>query len=258
MNGAEPVRIETMRAFTDAFAAAGFRLEAFWPVYGLAEATLLVTGGSDSPLPLVQHVDRGALELDRVVNGAPDAPTTVALVGCGKARGGQQLAIVDPETHRRSRADKIGEIWVAGPSVALGYLGNPEKTARTFAAYIADTGDGPFLRTGDLGFLRDGELFITGRYKDLVVIDGANYYPNDIEVTVQGCHPALQTGRSAVFAVTLEPDGAPQLVVVQEVDREGVTEAELNDIAGAVQAAVIAHHRVSVNSLILVPARGFP
>ncbi|TXH25707.1 MAG: fatty acyl-AMP ligase [Mycobacterium sp.] len=258
MNGAEPVRIETMRAFAEAFAPAGFRLESFWPVYGLAEATLLVSGGSDSPLPVVQHVDRGALESDRVIDGAPDSPTTVALVSCGEVRGGQQLAIVDPETHRRSGADQIGEIWVAGPSVARGYLGNPQKTARTFAAYISGTGEGPFLRTGDLGFVRDGELYIAGRCKDLIVIDGANYYPNDIEVTVQGCHSALQAGRGAVFAITREPDAAPQLVITQEVACDRVTEAELNEIVGAVLGAVTAHHRVSVESFILLPAKQIP
>ncbi|WP_409436886.1 fatty acyl-AMP ligase [Mycobacterium sp. SMC-14] len=257
MNGAEPVRMETMRAFAEAFAPAGFRLEAFRPVYGLAEATLLVTGDSDSELPVVRHVDRVALESDRVVDGAPDAPTTVTLVGCGKPRGGQQLAIVDPETHRRSGIDEVGEIWVAGPSVARGYLGDPEKTARTFAAHIAETGEGPFLRTGDLGFLSNGDLYITGRYKDLVVIGGANYYPNDIEVTVQGCHPAFLSGRSAVFAVTPE-SGAAQLVMVQEVDRERVTEGDLNEMVNAVQAALASHHGIQADSIVLVQPRSIP
>lgn len=256
MNGAEPVRMETMRAFADAFAPAGFRLEAFWPVYGLAEATLLVTGDSDSALPVVRHVDRGALESDRVVGGAPDAPTTVTLVGCGKPRGGQQLAIVDPETHRQCGVDEIGEIWVAGPSVARGYLSNPEKTERTFAVHIAETGEGPFLRTGDLGFLDDGELYIAGRYKDLVVIGGANYYPNDIEVTVQGCHPAFSVGRSAAFAVTPELD-ATQLVVVQELDWT-VGEAELAQIVDAIQAALAAHHGIEADSVVLVRQRSIP
>ena len=256
MNGAEPVRTETMRVFAEAFAPAGFRAQAFWPVYGLAEATLLVTGGSDSVLPVVCHVDRGALESDRVVDGAPDAPTTVALVGCGKARGGQQLAIVDPESHRRCGINEIGEIWVAGSSVARGYLGNPDKTARTFAAYITETGEGPFLRTGDLGFLRDGELYITGRYKDLVVIDGANYYPNDIEVTVQGSHPAFRSGRGAVFAVSSESVAA-QLVVVQEVDR-AVGESGLAEMVDAVQGGLAEHHGVQAGSVVLVPQRSIP
>lgn len=256
MNGAEPVRMETMRAFADAFAPAGFRLAAFWPVYGLAEATLLVTGGSDSPLPVVRHVDRVALESDRVADSAPDAPTTVTLVGCGKARGGQQLAIVDPETHRRCGTDEVGEIWVAGASVARGYLGNLEKTERTFAVHIAETGERPFLRTGDLGFLRDGELYITGRYKDLVVIGGANFYPNDIEVTVQGCHPAFSVGRSAAFAVTPELD-ATQLVVVQELDWT-VGEVELAQIVDAIQAALAAHHGIEADSVVLVRQRSIP
>lgn len=256
MNGADPVRIETMRAFADVFAPTGFRLEAFWPVYGLAEATLFVTGGSSSPLPVVQHVDRGALEADRVADGAPDAPTTMTLVGCGKPQGAQ-LAIVDPETHRRSGADEVGEIWIAGPSVARGYLGNPEKTERIFTAHITETGEGPFLRTGDLGFLRDGELYITGRYKDLVVIDGANYYPNDIEATVQNCHAALVSGRGAVFAVAPQEGAAAQLVVAQEVDR-AVGEAEFAELVGAIQTAITKHHGLQADSVVLVEARRIP
>lgn len=256
MNGAEPVRMDTMRAFAEAFAPSGFRGQAFRPVYGLAEATLLVTGGSDSVLPVVCHADRGALESDRIAEGAPDAPTTVALVGCGQVRGGQQLAIVDPETHRRCGMDEVGEIWVAGPSVARGYLSNPEKTQRTFAAYIAESGEGSFLRTGDLGFVRDGELFITGRYKDLVVINGANYYPNDIEVTVQGCHPAFRSGRGAVFAVTPE-SGTAQLIVVQEAEG-AVGEKELAQMADAIQGRLAEHHGIQAVSVVLVPPRSIP
>src|SRR5699024_1248984 len=139
-----------------------------------------------------------------VVDAAPDDAGAMAVVGCGRAQGGQEVVIVDPETHRPRGADEVGEIWIAGPSVAQGYWGRPEETEQTFAAFVAETGEGPFLRTGDLGFLRSGELFVAGRVKDLVVIGEANYYPNDIEATVQDCHPALLSGRGAVSAVPSE------------------------------------------------------
>jgi acyl-CoA synthetase (AMP-forming)/AMP-acid ligase II len=257
MNGAEPVRAVTLQAFAEAFAPAGFRPEAFMPAYGLAEATLLVSGGSESRLPVVHHVDRSALGEDRVVDAAPDEPTAVALVGCGRPRGGQQVVIVDPENRQRCGTDEVGEIWIAGPSVGHGYWANPDETEQTFAAYLSDTDEGPFLRTGDLGFLRGGELFITGRCKDLIIIRGANYYPNDIELTVQDCHPAFLSGRGAVFAVTSEPNAAEQLIVVQEVDRQ-VGEIKLDEMVDAIQAAITEHHGIQADSVILVDPMRIP
>ncbi|WP_343598742.1 fatty acyl-AMP ligase [Mycobacterium sp.] len=262
MNGAEPVRETTLRAFADAFAPAGFRPEAFLPVYGLAETALLVSGRSDSALPTVAHVDRTALGEDRVADAAPDDATAATLVGCGRPRGGQRVVIVDPETRVPRGPDEVGEIWIAGPSVAQGYWGRPEETEHTFSVFLADTGSdqfrGPFLRTGDLGFLRSGELFVTGRCNGLVVIDGHNYYPNDIETTVQDCHPAFLSGRGAVFAVTPQPGAVEQLVVVQEMDRDRIGEAELIEMATAIQTAVTEHHGIAAHSVILVEPMRIP
>ncbi|KAA8956427.1 fatty acyl-AMP ligase, partial [Mycobacterium sp.] len=258
MSGAEPVREATLRAFADAFAPAGFRPEAFLPVYGLAEATLLVSGRSDSALPTVVHVDRAALGEDRVVEAAPDDATAASVVGCGRPRGDQRIVIVDPETRLPRGPDEVGEIWIAGPSVAQGYWGRPEETEQTFAAVVADTGEGPFLRTGDLGFLRDGELFVAGRCKDLVIIRGDHYYPNDIEDTVQSCHPALVSGRGAVFAAAPTGGAADQLVVVQEVDRDRIGEAELTEMVQAVQAALTQHHGIAADSVVLVAPMRIP
>jgi acyl-CoA synthetase (AMP-forming)/AMP-acid ligase II len=258
MNGAEPVRAETMQAFAEAFAPAGFRPETFNAVYGLAEATVMVSGGSDSAVPLVQHVDRGALQDDRVVEAAPSHPSALTLVGCGRPQGVQRLVIVDIETRRACGPDRVGEIWVSGPSVASGYWGRPQETEQTFAAFVSDTGEGPFLRTGDLGFLRSGELFITGRCKDLIVIRGGNYYPNDIEFTVQQCHPALLSGRGAAFAITPQPGGAEQLVIVQEADRHRIRDVDIRDVMAAVQAAVAEHHGLSVQSFIVVEPMRIP
>lgn len=258
MNGAEPVHAETLRTFAEAFAEAGLRPEALMPVYGLAEASLLVSGGSAHDAPVIRWVDRGALGEDRVVDADPAADGTVSLVSCGLPRGGQRLVIADPETRRLRGADEVGEIWLAGPSVAAGYRGKPEDTEKTFGAYLADTREGPFLRTGDLGFLHDGELFITGRCKDLIILAGNHYYPNDIEVVVQSCHPVLLAGRGAAFAITSESGTAEQLVVVQEVARQRIQDTDLPHLVAAAGAALAKHHGVVPQRFVLVDQMTIP
>jgi acyl-CoA synthetase (AMP-forming)/AMP-acid ligase II len=257
MNGAEPVRPTTLRSFADAFGPAGFRPIAVMPIYGQAEATALISGGSDSPGPVTQHIDRAALGQDRVVDATSEAPTAVALVSCGRPQGGQRVVIVNPETRDECGPDEVGEIWVTGPIVAQGYWNKPTETEQTFAAHLADTGQGPFLRTGDLGFLRSGELFVTGRCKDLVMVGGNNYYPNDIEATVQGCHSALSAGRGAVFSVMPESGAAEELTVVQEVDGH-VGEAEFRGIVGAIQTAIAEHHLIQAHTVVLVAPMQIP
>ncbi|WP_166903321.1 fatty acyl-AMP ligase [Mycobacterium sp. DL440] len=258
MNGAEPVQAATLEKFAEAFAPAGFRPEALCPVYGLAEATLLVSGGSDSALPVVAHVDRTGLQADRVVDVEPGHPSAVALVGCGRPRGGQHVVVIDPLTHRPCGADEVGEIWIAGPSVGWGYWARPDETAQTFSAVAAEVSGGPFLRTGDLGFLRSGELYITGRCKDLVVIRGGNYYPSDIERTVQDSHPALVSGRGAVFAITPGLGAVEQMVIVQEVARQRDGSVDLSAVADAVRAAVTARYGVEPNAVLLVEHLSIP
>ncbi|MGH3969963.1 MAG: fatty acyl-AMP ligase [Mycobacterium sp.] len=255
MNGVEPVRAATMRAFADAFAPAGFRREAFMPVYGLAEATGLVAGGSAAPLPVVRHLDRAALHADRVVDVDPDDPGAVEVVGCGRPRA--QVVIVHPVTRRSCRPDAVGEVWIAGPSVARGYWAAPAATEQIFGAMPAHARYGPFLRSGDRGFVRGGQLFITGRCSDLVVVDGARYYPDGIEATVAHCHPVLVSGRGAVFAVAPKSGGAEQLVVVQEVSRR-VSEAKFSEILRLIQAAITEHHGVQADSIILVQSMRIP
>lgn len=258
MNGAEPVQAATLEKFAEAFAPAGFRPEALCPVYGLAEATLLVSGGSDSALPVVAHVDRTGLQVDRVVDVDPGHPSALALAGCGRPRGGQEVAIVDPLTHRRCGADEVGEIWIAGPSVGWGYWARPDETTQTFSATLPDESGGPFLRTGDLGFLRSGELYITGRCKDLVVIRGGNYYPNDIERTVQDCHPTLVSGRGAIFAITPGLGAVEQMVIVQEVARRQEGSADLAAVADAIRTAVTTRYGVEPNAVLLVEHLSIP
>lgn len=255
MNGAEPVQAATMQAFAEAFAPAGFRREAFMPVYGLAEATLLVSGGSDSPTPVVCHLDRGGLQKDRIVDADPNDPGAVALVSCGRPR--QQISIVDPETRRRCEPDQVGEIWISGPGVGRGYWGLREETEEIFRAFVADTGEGPFVRTGDMGFVCGAELFVAGRCKDLIVIDGHHFYPHDIELTVQECRPDFRSGRGAAFAMAAESGGVETLVVVQEIDG-GIDELDFRAAVEAIQAALATHHGIQADSVVLVEPRAIP
>ena len=256
--GAEPVRTATLDGFAELFGPSGFRAESFYPVYGLAEGTLLVSGGSDLPTPMVQHIDRVALGDNRVIDVAADDPNVATLVGCGKPRGGQRVIIVDPETRLECAADRVGEIWVSGGSVAHGYWGAPELSAETFAATLADSGEGPFLRTGDLGFLHSGELFVTGRRKDLIIIRGTNHYPNDIELTVQNTNPALLRGRGAVFSIAPEPGAAEQLVVVQEVDPSRLAGEQADEAMQVIRTAVTENHSVRTHAVVLVQPLQLP
>jgi acyl-CoA synthetase (AMP-forming)/AMP-acid ligase II len=181
-NGAEPIRCDTLEHFAAAFAPCGFRWEAFYSCYGMAEAALMISGGLHTASPIIKTVQGEALESDRVLATSAESENVRTLIGCGQTLPGQKIAIVNPETLTRCQPDEVGEIWVSGPSVGVGYWNRTEETERTFRAYLSDTGEGPFLRTGDLGFLQDGELFITGRAKDLIIIRGRNLYPQDIEL----------------------------------------------------------------------------
>ncbi|HEX8743233.1 MAG TPA: fatty acyl-AMP ligase [Thermoleophilaceae bacterium] len=212
-NGAEPIRAGTLEAFATAFAPCGFRREAFHPCYGLAEATLMVTAGERDEPPTLLRVDARALERGR---SEPVAGDGVELVGCGGPDAEHELAIVDPETLLRCEPGQIGEVWVAGPSVARGYLGHAEETARAFGARIAGEASGRrFLRTGDLGFSSDGELFVVGRIKDLLVVNGRNLHPHDVEVVAEAVD-GLRPHSSAVFALGDSALGDERVGIVAE------------------------------------------
>lgn len=219
-NGAEPIREATLRAFFAAFQPHGFRWRAFSPSYGLAEATLKVTTTrADEPLQAVD-LDRAALEEGKVVEVGEGVEGVSRHVGCGRSDIGAEILIVDPETLEPCPPDRVGEIWVASASVAAGYWNRPEPTKQVFEAFtrpdaVGEGGRGPFLRTGDLGFFRHGELFVTGRLKDLIIRRGRNYYPQDIERVVEAAHPALRPGCGAAFA--LGGSAGEGLVVMQEI-----------------------------------------
>jgi phthiocerol/phenolphthiocerol synthesis type-I polyketide synthase C len=255
--GAEPVRAATMDRFAEAFACAGFRSEAFHPVYGLAEATLLVAGGSNSAVPVVRHVDGIAMREHRVVDVGPEHPAATQFVGCGRTHNGQELVIADPESRQPCGVGEVGEIWLSGGGVAAGYWGRPEETEQTFQAFLSD-GRGPFLRTGDLGFQLDDELFVTGRLKDLVIIRGRNYYPEDIEANVQDSHPGLLRGRGACFSVTPESGSDEELVVVQEVDRSLIGEGDVSEVIAAIRTSITEHHEIRPYAVVLVDLLQIP
>ncbi|XYH99926.1 alpha/beta fold hydrolase [Sorangium sp. So ce1128] len=262
LSGAEPVRADTIDAFVAAFRGCGFRREAFYPAYGLAEATVLATGGAVAAPPVVRTFDGGALARRLVRPATGDSGDARPLVGCGQPPPDHRLAIVHPDTLSPCRPDEVGEIWLAGPSVAQGYWQQPEATRRTFAAHIAGTGEGPFLRTGDLGFVHDGQLFINGRIKDLIVVRGLNHHPQDIEATVAEAHRLVRPGCTAALAVAR--DGEEHLVVVAEVDTRALAEGgepraqALDDVVLAVRRAVSERHGVAPSQVVLLKAGTIP
>jgi acyl transferase domain-containing protein/acyl-CoA synthetase (AMP-forming)/AMP-acid ligase II/acyl carrier protein len=253
-NGAEPIRAETLERFAAAFAPYGFQPEAAYPCYGLAESTLIVTGGLHERPPVKLSVSRTALERHRAAPIDASHPDARILVGCGSPLLDQRVAIVDPESLTPCPADVPGEIWIAGPSVAQGYWQRPEDSERCFGARTTD-GDGPFLRTGDLGFFHAGELYVTGRIKDLIIIRGRNLYPQDVEQTAEASHPALRNGCGAAFAI--ETDGEERLIYVSELERTGRT-TPADEVAAAVTRAVVEALEVPVDAVVLLKPGGIP
>lgn len=247
-NGAEPVRAETMDRFAEVFGPAGFRRESHFPCYGLAEATLLVTGGG------VERVEVRPTLLQRGAIAPATPADSRTLVSCGRARDDQQVAIVAPESNIRCAPHEVGEIWTRSASVARGYWSRPAETERTFGALLAgeQSDSRTWLRTGDLGFLRDGELFVTGRLKDLIIVRGRNHYPQDIEETAEGAHPDVRPGCSAAFSI--DADGEEQVVVVLEVR----TPASHNAVVAAVRQAVADQHDLHVQTVVSLAPRSIP
>ena len=343
-NGAEPIRWETLEKFSEIFAECGFRREAFYPCYGMAEATLMISGGVKADFPAVKVVRREGLESDRVVeeNLTPQPPSLRgkgeqfspllageglgerfspllareelgerfshlfageglgerfspllageglgerfspllagegkgenfspllageglgerskdirSFVSCGRTLPEQQIVIVHPEKLTRCQPDEVGEIWVSGPSIGQGYWNRKQETEATFCAYLADKEEGPFLRTGDLGFSQNGELFITGRLKDVVIIRGRNLYPQDIELTAERSHPALRKGSVAAFAVEVENE--ERLVIVQELEFR--QKPDFEEAIAAIRQAVTLEQEVQVYAVVLIKGGSIP
>ena len=256
-NGAEPVQAETLDLFAQRFERCGFRYEAFYPCFGLAEATLLVTGGQLGQKPVIMPIDADALANGKAEEATDETEKTRWLVSSGQNLIDQRTAIVDPETELECPEGTVGEIWVRGPSIAQGYWDAPDATEYTFRATIKDTGEGPFMRTGDLGFVKDGEFFVTGRIKDLIIIHGVNVYPQDIEATVQRVHSALRVNSGGAFMVD---DGqSERLVIVQEIDRTFVHEPKaVAELFAAIRKAVAIDHEIAPDAIVLIKAGSVP
>jgi acyl-CoA synthetase (AMP-forming)/AMP-acid ligase II len=249
--GAEPVRAETLERFARRFEPVGFRHEAFYPCYGMAEATLFVSGGRPGRGPVIKTVDGEALERHRVQ--APGAAATRRrLVGCGHAQGDQVIAVVDPESAVPCPDGQVGEVWVSGANVAPGYWG---RTDAAFRTRLAD-GTGSFLRTGDLGFLDGGELYITGRIKELIIVRGRNLYPHDVERCVAQSHALLEGAMGAAFSLDLDEE--ERLVVVHEVARRRPSDGEMLDAHWAATEAVARDLDAHLHELVLLLPGGLP
>ena len=254
-DGAEPIRAETIDRFSRAFAHIGFTREAFFTCYGLAEATLFVSGGGGvwGQGPYTLDVSRAGLEQKRVAPAT--AGDRLRLVSSGAPAVGQALRIVDPDTQASCDDRRVGEIWVTGESVAQGYWNRPEESVATFGATIAGEGETTYLRTGDLGFVDDGQLFVTGRLKDLIILGGRNYYPQDLELAAERCHPSLRPGHAAAFALTT--DGAERLAIVLEVTRHH-RESQHEAVFAAVRRALAEREGVLPDVIVLVAQNAIP
>jgi acyl-CoA synthetase (AMP-forming)/AMP-acid ligase II len=257
LNGAEPVRASTMDRFASTFAPYGFDAKSIHPAYGMAEATLLISAGRRGTGPITRWIDRETLQRNQIVAPA-QAHDAQILVGCGRQLAGEGLAIVYPETRMLLGRGLVGEVWVAGPHVAQGYWRNPEATASVFRARTA-SGDAQYwLRTGDLGFIdEDGELYITGRIKDLIIIRGINHYPQDIEETVQDCHAALRRHCGAAFSVP-DHNHEEQLVLVQEVERTFRRQIAIEEIVASIREAITREHQIAAREIVLIRTGSLP
>jgi amino acid adenylation domain-containing protein len=249
-NGAEPIRQETLDRFAATFGECGFRAETMYPCYGLAEATLMVTGSRKHERPVIKQFQVAPLESHVVVENSSVDEDTRPVVGCGSWTTvlDQKVTIVNPQTLVACAPEEVGEIWVGSPSVSPGYWNRIEETSEIFNAYISPANEGPYLRTGDLGFIRDGELFVTGRLKDLIIIRGLNHYPQDIEWTVEQCHPELRPGCGAAFSI--EVAGEERLAIVQEVNQHH--QADLDAVIERICEVVAEQHEVQVHAVVLI------
>jgi fatty acid CoA ligase FadD32 len=285
LNGSEPISAATVRRFNEAFAEFGFKPEAIKPSYGLAEATLFVSTTPANEPPKIVFVDRDELNAHRFVEVAADAPSAVAQASAGKVGVAEWATIVDAETATELPDGQIGEIWISGQNMGTGYWGRPDETRETFQNILKSranpshaegaTDDATWVRTGDYGAFYDGDLYITGRVKDLVIIDGRNHYPQDLEYSAQEASKALRTGFVAAFSVPanqlpaevfdnahaglkFDPeDTSEQLVIVAE-RAPGANKMDLAPVADEIRAAIAVRHGVTVRDVLLTPAGAIP
>jgi fatty acid CoA ligase FadD32 len=285
LNGSEPISAATVHRFNEAFRPFGFQPKAIKPSYGLAEATLFVSTTPSSEEPTIISVDRDELNAGRFVPVPDDSPSAVAQAGAGKIGVAEWAVIVDHDTATELADGQIGEIWISGQNMGTGYWNKPEETVATFQNTLKSrtspshargaNDDATWVRTGDLGAYHDGELYITGRTKDLVIIDGRNHYPQDLEYSAQESTKAVRTGFVAAFSVPANQlpdevfanahaglkrdagDTSEQLVIVAE-RAAGAHKMDLEPVADAIRAAIAVRHGVTVRDVLLTPAGAIP
>ena len=250
-SGAETVRAATLEKFIEVFAPYGFKKESFYPCYGMAEATLFLSGGNVFRAPAIQYMEPEALQQNQAVTSTDSSH---GIVSCGTSWLDDELVIVDPETKTELEEGNVGEIWACGKGIGQGYWQRPEVTEETFKQYLGDRG--PFLRTGDLGFMKDGEIYITGRMKEVMILWGRYRYPHDIEATVEKCHPALRPSWGAAFSIEAEND--ERLVVVHEVDRSHIRKLNVEEVVGTIRKAIYEEHSVEVYGIVLIRTASIP
>jgi fatty-acyl-CoA synthase len=268
--GSEPVSIEAIDMFNRAFAPHGLPPNAFKPSYGIAEATLFVSTIAPDASATVVHLDRDQLASGRAVPVTADAPNAVAHVSCGQVARSLWALIVNPDTDEESPDGRVGEIWLHGDNVGRGYHGRPDESRRTFCATLTSrlpagshAEDAPvqcsWLRTGDLGVYLDGELYVTGRRADLVVIDGSHHYPQDIEATTEEASPMVRRGHVTAFTVPAADtaDVDERLVIVTE-RAPGTGRADPASAVEAVRAAVLDRHGIAAADVRFVAAGAIP
>jgi acyl-CoA synthetase (AMP-forming)/AMP-acid ligase II len=243
--------------FHETFRSAGFRWKSFYPVYGLAESTLLVASGGRDDEPISCNADTEALARGVLRPASLNAQRATSIVACGPVWSETKVRIVDPETHVPCKAGQIGEIWIASPSVAQGYWRRAEQTEVTFSATLAN-GDGPWLRTGDLGTLYEGQLLVTGRLKDLLIVRGSKHYPQDLELTSERQHLAIRAGCCAAF--TVDGVDGEAIALAAEIDARQLEEGEapLASIAAAIRRGVVEQHGIQLHAVALLKPGTLP
>lgn len=257
-NGAEPVRARTLQRFIETFSDCNFNPKAFFPCYGLAESTLIASGSRKLSGAFSIDAKSDPLRDGEIVIGddLSTSEESVVLVSSGNVADViGSLIIVNPKKFTQCREHEVGEIWLRSPSVAVGYWGQVEITSETFCAYTVD-GDGPFLRTGDLGAIVNQQLFVTGRLKDLIIIRGRNFYPQDIEDTVRACNSVLSSGATAAFSVTFREEEC--LVILQEISRTHMRRFDSGSVFDSIIKAVSDEHGLRVHDIVLLKPASLP
>jgi acyl-CoA synthetase (AMP-forming)/AMP-acid ligase II len=275
LNGSEPVTMSAIEQFTNAFAPYGLPATVVKPSYGMAEATLSVASIASDAAASAIYLDREQLGAGRAVVVAPTTPGAVPHVSCGQPILDEWAVIADPDG-AEVPDDTVGEIWLHGNNIGRGYFGREDETRRVFGNKLQSRLDGGshadgapdngcWLATGDLGVYIDRELYLTGRIKDLIIIDGRNHYPHDIETTASDASSAVRTGYVAAFSVPAESvstiagsGGSGEQVVVVAERAAGAGRAELGPIAETVRAAISRHHQIRVADVRLVAAGTIP